>query len=515
MDFFGQTPPPAPTSGQKNKKLIMFGLGGVVLVIIIIMVVMAVISSSGSTKNNLIIDGVIKTKISTSGIVEFFNGQPYVEIEKIAPLVGYTFYTGKYGVAANQDPTKCYVKDMPTNNNSNGNEVAMFEYQSSTICKILLSNPSVYDYYQMAENVERDSNTAKLYISLPVLQKAFNVKYSYNATDNVLSISTLTSLAKSANAFVIKANYKGLVNDFANKKALVYGMIVFQTTENKFGVLKADGSKLIEPIYDSMTYLEGTNTFMAKINGKMGILNTNGGDNVSDIPPTYDDIKLMDNKLKYYLVKNGNKYGVVDKSGNSIIPMLYDSIGIPNPEKFPNNNITNPYILFDNCIPVQLNHEWGIIDIKGNVLYATTSKYTNYGLGCAISQDSGQNTGNVLLIPSTETGGAEGIVISTQDTINGVNKITYGVVSAQGGKPIISQYMTKIYMNANNEYYCVDSYGNVYRVKDMLSDKTDSTGDESTQTPNNETVQTPSDDSTQAPSNETLQTPSDEPVQTQ
>ncbi|MCL2860585.1 MAG: WG repeat-containing protein [Oscillospiraceae bacterium] len=498
MDFFGQTTPVA-TPKSNNKKLIMFGMGGLVLVIVVIMVVMALISSSSSAKNNLIIDGVAKGKIDSTMLQVFTDDKtgasiPYVAVDKIAPLVGYLFYIGEYNVGGSEDKNYCYVQDKPGNNNTS-NEVAMFEYDSSVVSKVLLSNPNMYDYYDIQQKVKYShTGSNELYISLAMMQKAFNVTYKYDSQNNVLTISTMSYMANNDNTQLRKNGYKGISADFINKKALANGLIVFQSNDNKYGIINAlDGSELYGAKYDSITYTEGTNVFLAKMGDKMGILNVDPSQNTDF---AYNEMTLIDNQLNLYMVKDSNnKYGVIDKSGNIIVPVEYDYIGIKNPEAFPSNNITNRYVLFENCIPVQQGDKCALFDIKGNSLTPLNSKF-NYGFGCVTSQTTGQNTSNVLLIPSTE--GMEGIVVAAKGEsilYTGQVNTTYGIVDAFTGKLVVGQNQTKIYVQ-NNEYYYVDNNNIVHRVKDMImstptpaNNTTNNTNDNNNTTTNNNTVQ--------------------------
>lgn len=76
---------------------------------------------------------------------------------------------------------------------------------------------------------------------------------------------------------------------------------------------------------------------------------------------------MIDKTTGLYIVKSGNKYGVLDNSGNIVIHLEYEKIGIDT-TRFLKNNISNKYLLFENIIPVYQNQKWGLFDKTGKTI---------------------------------------------------------------------------------------------------------------------------------------------------
>ena len=53
-------------------------------------------------------------------------------------------------------------------------------------------------------------------------------------------------------------------------------------------------------------------------------------DSTTKISPEYDDIKQIDKDSGLYLVKNNNKYGVINSKQSIVVYLEYDQIGINN-----------------------------------------------------------------------------------------------------------------------------------------------------------------------------------------
>ena len=135
----------------------------------------------------------------------------------------------------------------------------------------------------------------------------------------------------------------------------------------------------------------------------MGII---GSDGITKVRLEYDAIKELDKNLGLYLVTSNNKQGVVNNNGKIIVYQDYDQIGLPN--TINDTNVTNKYILLENCIPVERNGKWGLIDINGNEL--TPVQYD--GFGCD-ADTSDSRYADVLIIPELN-----GIVVEL-DEVNG------------------------------------------------------------------------------------------------
>ena len=401
---------PGNGNDDKKKKILLIGGGAFIGVIVIIMIIVALVSSANNQKNNLYIDGSLKSKLTSTTLFYVDNNNvPYIAVEKIAPLLAYEFYNGEYGTG-NEDRTHCYVR--------NAHEIALLEMDSNLVYKTLVKDDSsTFDSYKMSYRVKR--NNDMLYISLPTMQKVFNVKYTYNAEKNTLKINTLPALYQKYNTAVKNEGYYEASDEFVNQKALIDDKIVVVTKEKQYGVLNlSDRKVIIGTKYPSMTYSEGMGEFIVESENdkKYGILVIDAqGNTIVKVGFEYDSLKLIDNSIGLYLVENSKKFGVLDKNGRIIINLEYDKVGLENSKLFATDNIKNSYVLYNNLIPVKQGDFWYMFNVLGEMKLGGL-----YAIGCVASTN--QTASNVLLIPASE--GAEGIVVCKKTS---TNKMRYGI----------------------------------------------------------------------------------------
>jgi hypothetical protein len=92
--------------------------------------------------------------------------------------------------------------------------------------------------------------------------------------------------------------------------------------DGKWGLLKADRSDWVPPIYDNLDYefkMNPARIFVQKA-GKYGILNEDGS---AWLEPIYEEI-LYDGF--YFKVKKGDKWGMLNNKGEDYIPICYEEI---------------------------------------------------------------------------------------------------------------------------------------------------------------------------------------------
>ena len=133
--------------------------------------------------------------------------------------------------------------------------------------------------------------------------------------------------------------------------------------------------------------------------------------------------------------------------------MEYDEIGIDT-TKFQNSDIKNPYLLFNNAIPVKQNGKWGMYDKKGNLILPI--EYD--GIGCVTNNNTSNST---LIIPDIK-----GIVVSKiYETENNKKKTLYGIVNYLG-KDLVPTALETVYYVINNgrEEYIMTFNGTTYNV---------------------------------------------------
>ena len=190
----------------------------------------------------------------------------------------------------------------------------------------------------------------------------------------------------------------------------------------------------------------------------MGILGQDGSTVIK--PSSYQDIKLLDEEQRLYIVEKDGEFGVLNKNGQVVIHPENDGIGYK-VDQYTIEPIENPALFFGKCIPVEKDGKYGLFDTDGNVLLAMV----NDAFGCithASSQTSG-NKQNVLIIP-TEVG-INGIVYS----FNGY----YGIYDVNEEKPAIPPACESVYAitKGGQTTYYFDYQGATYDLKQYLIDK--------------------------------------------
>ena len=206
--------------------------------------------------------------------------------------------------------------------------------------------------------------------------------------------------------------------------------------DNGVGVINTEMKEVGVPKYTKIEFVESTKEFFVTAQNKVGILLSNG---TTKISPQYDEIKVLDRNSGLYVIKTSNKYGVIDNSGSNIIYPEYEQIGI-NTTQFPNDNLENQYLLYDNAIPVKYLNKWGLFDKSGQKILDTVYD----SLGCTNTTIEGKVTTNVLLIPNYEA-----IVV-------GRDKL-YGVVNSLG-QELIPCALSSIYTTLKSgveDYYMI------------------------------------------------------------
>ena len=349
----------------------------------------------------------------------FQNNKIYVSIRDIASLLGYNVYNGGYGEYT-EDRSKCYV--------NNSREIVSFEANSDKIYKYNAASSS--DNESQTINLDEPilASGTNLYIASDGLIQAFNVRFDYNTENNEVSIFSLSYLANYYSGQIENAAVTSSSSNLSasvlynNQKALLYNLIVIKdSSTNLYGVasLADPTNTIIGTRYSSVEFMEGSNDFIVKTpDNKMGII---GSDGITKVRLEYDDIKELDKNLGLYLVTSNNKQGVVNNNGKIIVYQDYDQIGLQNTINDP--NVTNRYILLNNCIPVQRNNKWGLIDINGNEILPI--EYD--GFGCDANTSVNTRYTDVLIIPELNC------IVVERDEVNGnTRNKKYGMVTPDG-----------------------------------------------------------------------------------
>ena len=366
---------------KKKKRTTKIILAAIILVVIIIISIIVYLMYLQNSKMKLTIDGVANEKLKSLLVFES-DGTIYAPIKEIATFFGYESYNGEYSEKS-EEQSKCYIQ--------NENEIANFELGQNKIYKLDLTEKDTdYEYVYMKNPIKAINGV--LYISSEGLEKAFNISFEYKKEANTVTIWTMPYLYKYYASKVLDYGYVELSSGFVNQKSILKDQLVVLKDKDKkqYGVIGIDGTVILEPKYDNITYLQNTGDYLVETNKKVGILSSSRETKVQII---YDSIELMDSDAGLYVAKKDNKYGVIDIKGNIKIYIENDEVGV-DISKFSQNNIKNKYVLADNLIPVRKDKYWGLYDKSGNQV--VEYKYDSLGYIASSNKDAL----NLLVIPN-------------------------------------------------------------------------------------------------------------------
>ncbi len=351
--------------GNGNKLNILM----IVLIVLTIMAVIGIIYAImyfQSKRLSIIIDGKA-VSLPENTIVFKENGDIHISIKDIAEYVGYEAHNGEYKVDV-EDPNKMYVEAI------DGTETTSFFRNSKVISKVAPNTTDDYDNITLDEAVYMEGD--KMYTTSKGFMIGFNAIFEYDENKNRITITTLETLVDAYSKAIENYGYSKLSEDFNNRKALIYGMIVALNDKNgKYGVISTDGTEILSPRYNDIQFIEGAGEFIiTNSSEKVGIAYSNGK---TKITVSYDEIKIMDRERGLYVVKSNEKYGVIDSQESFVIHIEYDRIGIDS-SKYPADNIKNQYILFDYIVPARLNGKWTLLNVDGQKIVEDTFDEVGY-----------------------------------------------------------------------------------------------------------------------------------------
>lgn len=457
---------------ENNNKVTKIKLWFIIVIILIVLLLLSAIGiwiymqKLTKDESKFYIDGIKQSNYSEN-LFLYENDKIYVSVKEIAPLLGYKVYNGGYGQYT-EDNTKCYA--------NNSKEVVTFESNVSKIYKYSVLDSSNNEGQAFGTDEPIKLLGTNLYITSDVISRAFNVMINNDPNTNTISMFTLDYLANYYSKQVKNLALTKETTNFSesvlynNQKTLLYNMAIVRDSETKlYGMVNLDNpsTPVIGMRYSSIQFMEGSEDFIvgtSESKAKVGII---GSDGVTKVRLEYDEIRELDKNLGLYLVTSNNKKGVVNKNGKIIVYQDYDQIGLP--DTINDSNITNKYILFDNCIPVKRNNLWGLLDINGNQILPI--EYD--GIGCKADTSKESRYSDVIIIPEIE-----GIVVE-KDEVNGNSKIKkYGVIKPDGSGfinividsiySITNQGETTYYASVQNQI--IDLVDFVYQQQSGISD---------------------------------------------
>ena len=148
------------------------------------------------------------------------------------------------------------------------------------------------------------------------------------------------------------------------------------------GIINLDGTTKIEPTYESIEILDKTaDLYLIQKNGKYGIIKSGnitvlspeydniGFNNIGDTVEISSKYMILDTLIP---VTKNEKWGAVDKNGKFVLKLEYDGFGCfeTTVEIDETKKTVQPIIVIERCegIVVKQNEKYGILDLKGNEL---------------------------------------------------------------------------------------------------------------------------------------------------
>lgn len=247
--------------------------------------------------------------------------------------------------------------------------------------------------------------------------------------DNIIYLNDNVFIVESDNhEFLIKVSdgkYNKLTFNY-DEIDILNGKYLKTSRKRKRGLIDYNGNTILDPIYDSVNFIDDVNVVCYK-NNNAGVFNVK--DKKQVISFDYNSIHkynnnlfacTIDNKTKvinkdgnvlfkskylivsdfkygYAVIGNNDKYGIIDMFGNILIEPIYNStkpiilkdrfIFINNPEILILNKEKKEFKFqmeerYDNYYQVKKNNKYGILDINSGELILNTI-YDNIGyLGC-------------------------------------------------------------------------------------------------------------------------------------
>ena len=300
-------------NNSSKKRIILILLILCVFMLVMLLVMIAALKGKTPVKEALFVNDE-EVQIDNKLLITDEQGNKYISIELAGQLIGYKFYNGGYG-KNEEDRNKCYLQ--------NNYEVVGFELNKDEIYKINLNEKIESQKFKLTNKLQK-SDEGMLYASLNDFSMACNVACEMSQDGKQLKFATCDHLATLYTESIKEEDkYKSVTEDYYNKKAIYYNMIIVSDGVN-YGVIDNSLKTIIGAKYKSLLFNEYIQCFIAQSNGKYGILSKEG--NVQ-IKFEYDSIKLLNYDPLLYQVSQNDKYGVLDKDGNKIIDIEYDNIG--------------------------------------------------------------------------------------------------------------------------------------------------------------------------------------------
>jgi len=170
---------------------------------------------------------------------------------------------------------------------------------------------------------------------------------------------------------------------------------------NKCGFVDKKGHAITQFIYDGVRDFQEERAAVCKDN-KWGFIDGTGR---MVVAPLYDDVG--DYFFGgYACVKQGKKFGAIDKNGKIVIPFKYDSMEHLNsniyPDEYPDELAFKASKFNEKCFSVKSSGKWCVIDIRGNIIVPFVYSSVEFNNGYAVVEKNEKygiidSTGNLVV----------------------------------------------------------------------------------------------------------------------
>lgn len=299
----------------KGKKIVLLLLILSIMLLIFAIVAMVALGGNQTKALTLSVDGTNMT-VDNDLLIADENGINYISISKISKSIGYDYLTGEYKqYSEDTTNTKCYLQ--------NENQIIQFEADTNKVYKTTPDSDLDYEEYELNNKIIKSNNL--LYIALDDVNVGLNITYSYSQNDNKVILNTMENLIE---AYKTSLSEEFTISEeFSNKKAILYDMLVVSNESQKWGVInKNDFSTVIGNKYSSVEFVESAGVFIVSDDNKYGVISKETNQKPI-INLNYEEVRVINNSPLCYQVKLAGRYGVINEDGKPIINNSYDSMG--------------------------------------------------------------------------------------------------------------------------------------------------------------------------------------------
>ncbi len=225
-------------------------------------------------------------------------------------------------------------------------------------------NEQLFSEYELIEAIDNYDNKSNIWYEDDVLRVKQNNKYGLINFKGEKILDTvydeIYSLKGVKNSLIIKKdgnvgicnNYGNIIADTIYKDIKPLGSnyengYIIVTTENKYGVIGIDKSVIMEPVYEGIKYIGSTDFYSIKVSDKEYLFDNK---NKTTSQVGYNEIVNMSDEN--IIIKNNNKFGIVDKSGTVKAEANYEYLEYA----------------FSNYYIAKRDNKYGVVDSNGTIL---------------------------------------------------------------------------------------------------------------------------------------------------